>query len=90
MYSSNTVSHGLCQMSRPVVFGSLVRKFIYWVFMCLSSLPVSMPAPCVYLIPVEIEKSVGAPRTGVRVVVSCGWWKLIVGPLEEPAVVLYY
>lgn len=37
----------------------------------------------------DSKESVGAPRTGVRVVVS--WWqKLIMGPLEEPVAVLCY
>lgn len=36
----------------------------------------------------DSKESVGAPRTGVRVVVSCGWWKLIMGPLEEPVAAL--
>lgn len=58
--------------------------------MCLSSLPVNMPVSCVCLIVlVEIEKrGVGAPRTGVQVVVSCECWEFNLGPVEEPVVLL--
>lgn len=71
MYSSNALSPSLCQISRPVL------GHLFFFLTCLDGLPISTPASCVCLI------LVGAPRTGVRVVVTSGWWELNVGPLEK-------